>query len=1127
MQILSKGIYDGVGFTEPFKSLSLEGKIKMKKILLIMICMFLLIGMVSAAKIKYENEDMKVNFKKSFLGIGGSDLGSIELKSHKSVTEIRKLGAGENQTVMFYDFRNWKKHKDGLGEVIFIDMNTGEEIEKDYYFAELTTEQQPKYKTICEDKFLSNETKYQECSEIQNGFKQVEVWKGLDTNDIPNKNIRIGLITDVEVGDYIDAVWTITGKQVKKHASWTASLNVGITHYYKLDGSSDPVLDELFTSNGTNSGATPSVTGKINTAYDFESSESDFITLGDEVTTNQISVSAWLKLESNVVSGQGYFWFTKDDNAVRSWAFVISEVTEENRLALQWGTSITKSSNTNLTTGVFHHIVVTMDDSTNELKFYVNGVSIQNTTNSGSPAGGSSTLFIGKREFSGAEGYYDGVVDELGVWNRTLTQAEVVQLYNNGDGISYTTIFTPTITLNSPIDFFNTTNPTINFNATVTEETFGIDNVTLFINNIGNETNTSTIEGEYVFTKTFSDTTSTWIIEACNSIGCVNSSSRTFTIDKSIPTIEIESPTGALDLLEQNTNISLNFTAIDLVILDTCLLEYNNTNTTIPCINGTKVVTGFDYQPGFNNLTIYANDSLNNVGSSFTSWVVKVLENSRTFNATSFETASETFITDVTANSSLTAVTLDYNGTDYSMTQSGTNWTRTLDIPEEVLNRTFRFKYTYAGDSIYSDYFYQNISVTNFSICDGSLTTPFFNVSFQDENSLTAINASIPTSSFLYYLGSGSVNKTYAFVSATEFANFTFCATPTTLNLNVDSRIQYKGTSYPQRTYNPLVLTYENTTTNKILYLLGVADGIYVTFQTINLAQEPIIGATVNATRTISDETVVVGDGSTDASGSVTFWLNPDFQHAITFGKEGFLTTVFLVIPTQTSYTITIGAISTEEPDYTRGITKLTNPNQDFLDNATEYDFNFTLASVYWTVTEFGFTLTYENGTIIKTTSSSSNGGTLSANDINVTFILTNESHIDMDYYYIINETYINGSRTWEIISTEGRQFSLWRFFTDLSLYINSGNLFGFDDFGRILISIIVLIMVAGGVSLKYGIRSDTFTMGVIFGIVVLLDYGLNFFPAIKIGSNLAINNFATFIVAIILIAVIIKEERN
>ncbi len=1102
----------------------------MKKILLIMICMFLLVGMVSATKMKYENEDMKVDFKKSFLGIGGADLGSVELKSHKSVTEIRKLSVGENQAVMFYDFKNWKKHKNGLGEVTFIDMNTGEIIEKDYYFAELVLEQQQKYKTKCKDKFSSNGTKYQECSQVKDGFKEVEVWKRLNDKDIPGKNARIGLITDVEVGDYIDAIWTIARKKVKKHASWTTDLNVDIKTYWKLNESSGTLFDSIGNINITGASGTPSYgqSGLIGTAVGTDGGSEGFsedigsASVIDFGTTEDFSTNMWvffngdstgfpLILSSNALSDPRWTIFGDNANKKISWRTTTT------------GGGVTLLTDEELSGSEWNMITTVRNNSGADYYLYINGVLNKTSLSNPVQNASSGTLTIGN---PGIARTFNGNIDEVGVWGRVLSQSEITQLYNGADGITWFPDSALNVILNSPANNFFSSNSTIIFNATITTGS-NPDNVSLIIDDVYNETNTSGILGEYIFTKILSEGTHNWNVEECISGVCFNaSSSNTFTIDSTFPTIDIESPIEIFDRLIQDQNITLNFTATDNN-LDTCLLAYNNTNTTIPCTNATKTNTGFLYEPGFNNLTIYVNDSLGNINSSLRIWAVKIQENSRTFNETSFETQSETFKVDITANSSLTAVTLDYNGTDKIMTQSGTNWTTTFDIPEGVINRTFRFKYTYAGDSIFSDYFWQNISLTNFSICDAGLTTPFFNVSFQDENDLTAINASIPTSSFSYYLGSGTVAKNYTFVSGTEFANFTFCATPTTLNLSVDSRIQYKGTSYPQRTYNPLVTTYANTTTNKILYLLDVADGIYVTFQTINLAHEPIIGATVNATRVISDETVVVGDGITDASGSVTFWLNPDFQHAITFGKEGFPTTVFLVTPTQTSYTITIGATSTEDPDYTRGITRLTYPNQDFLDNATEYDFNFTLASVYWTVTEFGFTLTYQNGTIIKTTSSSSNGGTLSANNINVTFIQTNESHIDLDYYYIINETYINGSRTWEIVSTEGRQYSLWNFFTNLSLYINSGNLFGFDDFGRILLSVIILIMVAGGVSLKYGIRSDSFTMGVIFGLVVLLDFGLNFFPAIKIGSNLAINNFATFIVAIILIAVIIKEERN
>ena len=35
------------------------------------------------------------------------------------------------------------------------------------------------------------------------------------------------------------------------------------------------------------------------------------------------------------------------------------------------------------------------------------------------------------------EGYFQGLIDEMGVWNRALSDAEITQLYNNGNGISY------------------------------------------------------------------------------------------------------------------------------------------------------------------------------------------------------------------------------------------------------------------------------------------------------------------------------------------------------------------------------------------------------------------------------------------------------------------------------------------------------------------------------------------------------------------------------------------------------------------------------------------------------------------------------------------------------------------
>ena len=261
-----------------------------------------------------------------------------------------------------------------------------------------------------------------------------------------------------------------------------------------------------------------------------------------------------------------------------------------------------------------------------------------------------------------------------------------------------------------------------------------------------------------------------WNVETCNNESECNFATSNFTllVDKTKPIIDIESPTGTFDVLQQDQNITLNFTATD-DNLDTCWLSYNGTNTTISCTSATKVNTGFLYEIGVNNLTIYANDSLGNVNSSSTSWNTKITENSRTHNLTSYETQLESFVINLTANSSLTAVVLEYNGTDYATTQSGNTYSTSFDIPSANLgNNSVRWKLTYSGDTIFTDYSYQNISETIWTLCNATYTDNFLNISFKDEGDLTSINASIPISRFIYYLGSGTETKLFTYVNNTN-----------------------------------------------------------------------------------------------------------------------------------------------------------------------------------------------------------------------------------------------------------------------------------------------------------------------------------------------------------------------
>ena len=615
-----------------------------------------------------------------------------------------------------------------------------------------------------------------------------------------------------------------------------------------------------------------------------------------------------------------------------------------------------------------------------------------------------------------------------------------------------------------------------------------------------------------------------WNVQACDSDGDCGFAPANYSLflDTTAPTISITSPNETFDYGKVNKSLDFNITVTD-TNLDTCWYDYNSTNITFSCTTGVKATEKITQELSNFSVIVYANDTIGNENSTSVNWNYKIFENANVFNTTTYETAWENFTANFTANASLTAVTLDWNGTDKVMTQSVENWTTAFDIPLDSFgNLTMRYKFTYGAETIYGDYFYQNVSATNFSLCTAGLTDDFLDISFKDEGNLSEINGSIPTATFNYYLGSGTISKNYTYTNTTTNTNFLFCAQPDR-TLFVDSVVQFKqGTEYPQRIWDPSVQTYTSTSTNQILYLLSTADGIFVTFQVLNIAEQTISDVIVNATRTIEGSTVVVADGITDSAGSVTFWLNPDFKHTISFVKSGFTTQSTTIFPTQPLYTISLGAGATVplEDDLTKGVSYSIKPSNNSLNNNTIYNFNFTVSSVYWEVEVFGFNLKYKNGTTIGSTSATTNGGVVSLNG-NV----SNSSIITMNAYYTINGTNYTTIKTWRINFGDS-SYSINNFFKRFNTYLDADLLgvkgdAGNSDFGKALISFFILVLTVGTLSFRYGIASEGAIMGIIFGIVLFLDVGIGLIPS----SIMGMDHLITVITGLIVLGIVIKEE--
>ncbi len=158
----------------------------------------------------------------------------------------------------------------------------------------------------------------------------------------------------------------------------------------------------------------------------------------------------------------------------------------------------------------------------------------------------------------------------------------------------------PNITLNSPTNNEILTNNLTTFNATVSDN-IAISNVSLYINNTLNQTNSSGFNNtNYIFNQTLNDGWWNYTINSCDKAGnCVNSSTYTFAVVSHYPNINYLTITTS-----NNSNLSQNWLYLSV---NTSTMFFSN--ITYYLYNSTSIVNSTTYNT---NITSINFTNLNN-----------------------------------------------------------------------------------------------------------------------------------------------------------------------------------------------------------------------------------------------------------------------------------------------------------------------------------------------------------------------------------------------------------------------------------------------------------------------------------------------------------------------------------
>ncbi len=475
----------------PLKNKPYNGPQSTKKVWLMVLyaplLMIFLLSLISAFEFdnikSYDDKDRSIIIKNSFLGLPLDEVAKVTPLTPHDMYVIR----GSDRLVAEFQLDIKDDYTEGVFDGMeFFNKNEGDkEITRDYkikYLKETLEIPTPTTNIICDDteRWANGSNK---CREIKGEvINYKKVWEELDKNaDLPKGIITIGVFADVNTGDYVEFIPTWFGIRMPEYSTWSDSYNVDLELVYKLEGGYSGYelesVDGIYNASVT-AGVIQGVKGKIGNALQFNKATDENLTLTDTTTLNLDiqTINTWISpnestgIIMSAVGGSGRIYIDISGGNFRV-------------LVLKEGGGNSGYVTTPYIINEWQMISLVLNGTT--LFLYHNG------TLKGNIYYGDmdNPVEYGCLGFDCSTGgtRFNGTIDELYFWSRNISAEDIADIYASTTG--YLSVFSPVVTLNSPLNDFNTTSTTIAFNCSaISIPNKNLTNISLYIDGAINYT---------------------------------------------------------------------------------------------------------------------------------------------------------------------------------------------------------------------------------------------------------------------------------------------------------------------------------------------------------------------------------------------------------------------------------------------------------------------------------------------------------------------------------------------------------------------------------------------------------------------------------------------------------------